>query len=297
MSKILYEKLLASFNKANTLRKQKIVTDNGFDSTAEYKKFLQDKITGSVSNIIDVPTTSEIVELTDMVIAFDTTGSMGSYIQAVKTHVRELIPRLFSQNPNLKISVVAFGDYCDMASAKVFGKAYQVIDLTDNVNDLINFVNNAQNTSGGDSDEFYELVIKKITEETSWRNGSNKNVLFIGDCNPHPVGYSYSDKIQNAQINWRTEARKAATMNIVFDTLTCGNGNYTFYTDLAVMTGGIQLPFSSSSKTANMMEATALARGGKTTKEAFLSKSVSSEVTSDKEMTAVYSMYKTIVNK
>lgn len=36
----------------------------------------------------------------DMVIAFDTTGSMSAYINAVKTHVKELVPKLFSSNPD-----------------------------------------------------------------------------------------------------------------------------------------------------------------------------------------------------
>lgn len=35
----------------------------------------------------------------DMVIAFDTTGSMSSYIGAVKDHVTELVPKLFKANP------------------------------------------------------------------------------------------------------------------------------------------------------------------------------------------------------
>jgi len=43
----------------------------------------------------------------------------------------------------------------------------------------------AQNTSGGDGDEFYELVIKKIVEEMDWREGSTKAVLLIADANPH----------------------------------------------------------------------------------------------------------------
>lgn len=102
-----------------------------------------------------------------MVIAFDTTGSMASYIDAVKEHVKELIPKLFKQNPDLRIGIVAFGDYCDMPSKDRFGKAYQVCELTDNENRLIEFITKAQNTSGGDGDEFYELVIKKIVEETN----------------------------------------------------------------------------------------------------------------------------------
>lgn len=67
-----------------------------------------------------------------MVIAFDTTGSMRAYINAVKLYVKELIPKLLKQNPNLKIGVVAFGDYFDMPGKDVFGKAYQVCELTNN---------------------------------------------------------------------------------------------------------------------------------------------------------------------
>ena len=118
-----------------------------------------------------------------MVIAFDTTGSMSSYIGAVKEHVKELVPKPFKQNPDLRIGIVAFGDYCDMPSKDEFGKAYQVCGLTDNGNKLIEFITNAKNTNGGDGDGFYELVIKKITEETNWREGSTKAVLLIADIN------------------------------------------------------------------------------------------------------------------
>lgn len=145
----------------------------------------------------------------DMVIAFDTTGSMSAYINAVKTHVKELVPKLFSSNPDLRIGIVAFGDYCDMRSKDNFGKAYQVLDLTNDENKIIKFINEAQDTSGGDGDEFYELVIKKITEETAWREGSTKAVLLIADAAPHKVGYSYRSIVSNAQIDWREEAKKS----------------------------------------------------------------------------------------
>lgn len=156
----------------------------------------------------------------DMVIAFDTTGSMNAYIEAVKLQVKELIPKLFKQNPDLRIGIVAFGDYCDMPSKDRFGKAYQVCELTDNENRLIEFITKTQSTSGGDSDEFYELVIKKIVEETNWREGSTKAVLLIADAEPHRVGYSYNDRVVNNQIDWREEAKKAAEKGIKFDTLT-----------------------------------------------------------------------------
>lgn len=88
-----------------------------------------------------------------------------------------------------------------MLSKDNFGEAYQVCELTNDENRLIEFVTKAKNTSGGDVDEFYELVIKKIVEETNWREGSTKAVLLIADAEPHRVGYSYNDRVVNNQID------------------------------------------------------------------------------------------------
>lgn len=225
----------------------------------------------------------------DMVIAFDTTGSMRSYIDAVKEHVKVLIPKLFKQNPDLRIGIVAFGDYCDMPSKDRFGKAYQVCELTDNENRLIEFITKAQNTSGGDGDEFYELVIKKIVEETNWREGSTKAVLLIADARPHTVGYSYNGIVVNNQIDWREEAKKAAEKGIKFDTLTITGEKW--YKELSEMTNGISAPFKSSSKTSQLVEAAALARGGEKTRGLYKATMSSFKASGDTEMTAVYAAY------
>ena len=229
-------------------------------------------------------------ELTDMVIAFDTTGSMASYIKSVKAHVTKLIPQLFKDNPNLKISIVAFGDYCDMRNKDNFGKAYQVCELTDNENKLIQFVKNAKNTSGGDGDEFYELVIKKITEETAWREGSNRTVLLIADASPHRVGYSYRNYVQNNQIDWKVEAARAAKIGIKFDTLRISS-YVKWYQTLSKMTGGVCLEFSNSNKTSKLIRATSLARGGAATRDTFIATMTSDAVLSDKEISEVYTAY------
>ena len=144
----------------------------------------------------------------DMVIAFDTTGSMASYIGAVRQEVAELIPRLFKDNEDLRLGIVAFGDYCDMENAQNFGNAYQCMPITNNENDLIKFVKESKDTSGGDGDEFYELVIKKIVEETQWRDGSTRSILLIADAEPHELGYTYSDYVVGNQIDWRIEAKR-----------------------------------------------------------------------------------------
>lgn len=199
------------------------------------------------------------VGMLDMVIAFDTTGSMAAYIDAVRQEVAELIPRLFKDNENLRLGIVAFGDYCDMKNAQEFGDAYQCLMPTDNENDIIKFVRESKDTNGGDGDEFYELVIKKIVEETPWREGSTRAVLLISDANPHTLGYSYKDYVVNNQIDWRKEADKAAEMKIKFDTVTITQASW--YKELSSITGGVSAPFSSGAKTARLIEAATMSRG------------------------------------
>ena len=225
----------------------------------------------------------------DMVIAFDTTGSMANYIDAVRHEVTELIPRLFRTNPDLRLSVVAFGDYCDMPSANEFGDAYQCIPLTDNENALIKFVKDSKDTSGGDGDEFYELVIKKIVEETNWRENSTKAVLLIADSIPHEVGYSYADIIKRNTIDWRQEAIKAAKLGIHFDTLTIHEVDW--YRELSKITDGLCLPFSSSHKTADLVEMSTLARGGDDARVMFSVKAKQYALQCDAEMTSVCEEY------
>lgn len=302
MAKPSKQELLAKFMKMNKERREIKAKAEGYPDANAYELYLR-KGTGTKVKAKPVTVVKETVKavadtvksnLTDMVIAFDTTGSMASYMGNVKKHVTALIPELLADNPDLKISVVAFGDYCDMESSTYFGKAYQVLDLTNDENKLISFVEGAKITSGGDGDEFYELVIKKITEETSWRKGSNKSVLLIADAQPHEVGYSYKSIIQNNQIDWKKEAQKAANAGIVFDTLKI-HPDVQWYKKLSKITGGLCLDFKSSDKTANLVKALSLARGGATTKEKFEKEFATATASGDKEMTAVYSMYKSIV--
>lgn len=226
----------------------------------------------------------------DMVIAFDTTGSMYTYIEAVKLNIKELIPKLFEQNSNLRIGLVAFGDYCDMLSKDKFGKAYQVCELTNDETRLIEFVTKAENTSGGDVEEFYELVIKKIVEETNWREGSTKAVLLIADSEPHEVGYHCGNKVVNNQIDWREEARKAAEKGIKFDTVTINKTKW-YNKELSKITNGVSVPFSTSSKTSQLVKAAALARGGEKTRGLYKTTMDSFGASGDTEMTAVYAAY------
>lgn len=301
-----------SFKKSNSTRKLKLAEQAGYSTIEGYRDYLKDmaakeKESPAIKEEVKKPLKKEIIkrcpevktevqelQVADMIFAFDTTGSMGRWISAVKSYVSETIPNLLSKNPNLKIGIVAFGDYCDMENVvnNIYGKAYQVLNPTSNVKKLTDFVRNAQNTHGGDGDEFYELVIRKITEETPWRDNSSKSVLLISDANPHEVGYHYGGVRHN--IDWREEAKKAASKGVIFDTLYISSG---WVKQLSEITGGVSIPFKDASRTNDIMEATVLARGGETTRAAFYAKADEVEKSGDTQMSGVYSMYKTIVKK
>ncbi len=226
----------------------------------------------------------------DMVIAFDTTGSMAQYIGAVRQEVSELIPQLFKENEDLRLGIVAFGDYCDMKNPQEFGDAYQVIPPTDNVNELIGFVITSKNTHGGDGPEFYELVIKKIVEETPWREGSTRSILLIADANPHEIGYTCGDFVKDNKIDWREEARKASEKRIKIDTVTITDEPW--YKELSKMTNGISVPFRTGYKTADLVRASAMARGSMQARKCFDDLMDACEKSSDEEMKQVFKSYK-----
>lgn len=222
----------------------------------------------------------------DMVIAFDTTGSMSRYIDDVRMQVAELIPVLFQDNDDLRLGIVAFGDYCDMSSTKEFGIAYQCLEPTNKIDDIVYFVRYSRDTSGGDADEFYELVIKKIVEETPWREESTRAVLLISDSKPHPLGYTYKKYVVNNQIDWRQEAQKAAEKKIRIDTVTIND--LPWYHELSEMTNGVCVPFSSSDRTSRLVRASVYARGS-VKQRMYFAKMMEEE--KDREMKSAFSAY------
>lgn len=278
------EQKLAEFKKSNKERRLKIAKREGYYTVDAYLKSLE-----------KATTKKKVVEKekVDYVVAFDTTGSMNLYIGDVKKHVASLIPQMFSQGIDLRMKIIAFGDYYDMEGEDNFGTAYQESEFTNNEKKLIDFVRNARNTNGGDSDEFYELVIKKIRTETPWRKGSRRAVLFIADCNPHDVNYKWFGKRRG--IDWRQEAEQAADDGIAFDTLSIHGSDYRWYEELAKITGGAYMPFSSQEKTSEIVKMSLYVRGTAKSKEAFTSAYATAVADGDAELIGSYKSLSTLL--
>lgn len=203
-----------------------------------------DTIDGSIiENTVD----ATILKNTDIVISFDTTGSMYPCLSEVKRNISNITERLFKEIPLLRIAIIAHGDYCDGDDV------ITQLDFTDDQTQIKSFINTAPCTSGGDYPECYELVLRNI-KNLSWRsNASIKSLILIGDAPPH-------EKNENPhKIDWRIEAESLKNRNIqVFSVQCLNNGNheaFNFYSELAEITNGYHVFLDQFSYIKDMIQA------------------------------------------
>ncbi len=132
----------------------------------------------------------------DLCLSFDTTGSMYPCLTQVRRAVVGLVRRLFKDIPNLRVAIIAHGDYCDAGSSYVT----KPFDFSSDEEAICKFVQNVGATGGGDAPECYELVLHEA-RALQWRAGTEKALVITGDDVPHEANYPGNTK----KINWRNE--------------------------------------------------------------------------------------------
>ena len=191
----------------------------------------------------------------DIVFSFDTTGSMSACIKEVRKNVKSTIEKLFNDIKNIRIGLVAHGDYCDKDSSYLM----KHIDLTTDQNKLIDFVQNVSDTKGGDYPEAYEYVLHKI-QDLSWNSNAGRSLVMIGDAYPHEVNDN-PDKL-----DWRKEVDEINNMGInIYSVQALYSGarqSYTFYKQMASKTNGYHLFLDQFNYITIMMVALCLKQGG-----------------------------------
>lgn len=133
----------------------------------------------------------------DVCFTFDTTGSMYPCLTQVRRSVKEVVSQLFRDIPDLRISIIAHGDYEDARTKYVT----KIMNFTNNKDSIINFVSNVGPTCGYDAPECYELVLNEARTKLLWQSGRSKVLVMIGDDVPHPPTYRLNTK----NIDWRNE--------------------------------------------------------------------------------------------
>ena len=164
----------------------------------------------------------------DLLISFDTTGSMYPVFHQVLTNVEQLCKRLFDQVPGLRVGIIAHGDYCDGS------RAISSLELTSDCRRVIDFVRDVRPTGGGDAPECYELVLN-TARSAKWEATRRRVMVMIGDEVPHPA----SDPQNRRRLDWENEARLLHKMGVTIYPVQCrglAHSNF-FYEDVADICG------------------------------------------------------------
>lgn len=187
----------------------------------------------------------------NVVFSFDTTGSMNPCIQQVRQKLRDLVEMMTADIPGLKVGLIAHGDYCDGDNC------IKTLDLTDDLEKIMSFINTTPNTSGGDAPECYEFALQ-TAKGMSWPKEGG-SVVLIGDQTPHE---------QNPNnINWRDEIRQLLDKNVKVFPMQClyhahQNDVNKFWEEVSGISGTPLLMLDSFNDSANTLEAVAYASAG-----------------------------------
>ena len=176
----------------------------------------------------------------EVVISFDTTGSMYPALTQVRREIESTVKRLYKDIRGIKIGIIAHGDYCDSPALGGGSYVIQTLDLTNDLNAVCNFVKKVGQTNGGDLEECYELAFNEA-RKFSWQKGTKKIVILIGDNVPHAPYYSLNVK----RLDWRNELGLLIEAGIKVYALQALGGTYPqatpFYQEIAKTTGGFHL--------------------------------------------------------
>ncbi len=168
----------------------------------------------------------------EIVFSWDTTGSMWPCLTQVRRNVEATIKRLFDNALNVRVGLVAHGDYCDGR------RMISTHELSTNQNSLCRFVREVESTSGGDAPEAYEQVLHRV-RTFNWTDGHSKALVLIGDEVPHPP--TYPDN--RDRIDWRRESEALRDLGVRIYGVQCLNrrSSESFYRDIARISGGYHL--------------------------------------------------------
>ncbi len=114
----------------------------------------------------------------DIVLTFDSTGSMQGEIDQVKGQIRRLGSTLLKLVPKARISLCTYRDHGDQYVVRG-------LPLTNNLQQIEQYLSGIRAVGGGDSPEAVHEGIRWSIEQNSFRPRARKIILVFGDAPPH----------------------------------------------------------------------------------------------------------------
>ena len=123
----------------------------------------------------------------DLVFAIDATGSMKNDLDKLKTDMQPLLTEVFEGCPGVRVGLLFYRDYGD--TFKYMDLPVKVFPFTSNFTTFSQNLNSIRiyGKEGGDIPEAVYEAMYASCEFYAWRNTSNKQIILIGDAEPHPT--------------------------------------------------------------------------------------------------------------
>jgi len=162
---------------------------------------------------------SEKLGQLDLVFVVDNTGSMGPYIQNVKTKILEIIRTIKKEElcHRLRVGLVSYRDHPPEESTYITQK----FELSSDTAKIEQNVMQMDASGGGDGPEAISTALQ-VMNKMEFLNESAKISVLIGDAPPH--GVESGDRWPKGTpdgAKWDTEAKNAFEKGIVIHTVGC----------------------------------------------------------------------------
>lgn len=139
-----------------------------------------------IEDIRDVMNKFTDKENLDLVFCIDATGSMKNDIDKLKTDLQGLLEEMLGKNPKARVGLLFYRDYGD--TFKYMDLPVKVFPFTNNLTSFSKNLNSIKilGKEGGDIPEAVYEAMYAASEFYSWRAGVSREVILIGDAEPHP---------------------------------------------------------------------------------------------------------------
>ncbi len=162
---------------------------------------------------------SEKLGQLDLVFIVDNTGSMGPYIQNVKTKILEIIRTIKKEElcHRLRVGLVSYRDHPPEETTYITQK----YELSSDTSEIEQNVLHMDASGGGDGPEAVSTALQ-VMNKMEYLNESAKIAVLIGDAPPHGVedGDRWPQGTPDGA-KWDKEAKNAFDKGIVIHTVGC----------------------------------------------------------------------------
>ena len=141
-------------------------------------------------------------KVVDLAFVIDTTGSMGDDIDTVKANMRKYVAALSDIDIDFRIAIVDYRDFPDRPYCDPCDYPYHVqMDFSADPDAIQRGINGLDLGNGGDTRETVYSGLIDGQKELSWRDGSAKFAIVMGDAcplDPEPYTYYTADYVIRA---------------------------------------------------------------------------------------------------